>query len=129
MKIERYIREYAASILRSKAATEQTRENVKTIFASREKGIVTASEAMQMLFMTAFPLSMRLQLASVSVYYDTEHDGLITLDQLRQEWQGMTQEERDERGGGSFDDFLEACMFRNNGVLIRFSEWIEHRLK
>ena len=129
MKIERYIKEYAASILRDKAATEQTRENVRITLASRERGVVSASEAMQMLFLAAFSPSKRLQLASVSVYYDTEHDELITLDQLRQEWESMSQEERDERGGGSFDDFLEACMCRNNGVLIHFSEWIDHRLK
>lgn len=129
MKIERYIKEYAASILSDKAISEEIRQKVKITLASREKGIVTASEAMKMLFMAAFNPSDRLQLASVSVYYDTEHDELVTLDQLRQEWQDMTQEERDERGGGSFDDFLEACMFRNNGVLIHFSEWINHRLK
>lgn len=129
MKVERYIREYAASILRDKAATEQTRSNIEITLASRERGIITASEAMQMLFLTAFNPSQRLQLASVSVYYDCEHDELVTLDQLQQEWNGMTEDEREERGGGSFDDFIEACMVRNNGVLIHFSEWIEHRLK
>ena len=129
MKVERYIREYAASILRDKAATEQTRSGVALTLEFRARGNITASEAMQMLFMTAFPPAIRLHAAAYSVYYDTEHDELITLDQLRQEWEGMTQEERDERGSGSFDDFLEACMYRNNGVLIHFSEWIDHRLK
>ena len=129
MKVERYIREYAAAILRNKAVTEQTRSTVAITLTSREKGIVTASEAMQMLFLAAFEPSQRLQLASVSVYYDTERDTLITLNQLRQEWQGMTEEEQQERGGGSFDDFLENCMIRSNGTLMHFSDWIINRMK
>ena len=59
----------------------------------------------------------------------TRLNTLITLNQLRQEWQGMTEEEQQERGGGSFDDFLENCMIRSNGTLMHFSDWIINRMK
>lgn len=131
MKIERYIREYAAALKRDKAISknDEARSTIDLALKFRERGNLTASETMQILFISAFNPSKRLTLASISVYYDTENDELITLDQLRQEWKSMTQEEKEERGSGSFDDFLEACMCRNNGTLIHFSEWIAHRLK
>lgn len=129
MKVERYIREYAAAILRDKATDEQRKSTVQRALDARERGIITASEAMQILHIAAVEPCKRLMLAATSVFYDFENDELITLDQLRREWESMTQEEREERGGGTFDDFREACMYRNNGVLIPFTEWIKNRME
>lgn len=128
MKVERYIKEYASAILRNKHISEQKRNDVEAILKFRERGNITAAEAMQLLFTTATAPDARLYVAAASIYYDTEHDALITLDQLQQEWEGMTEEEREERGT-DFDAFLENCMTRNNGTLEHFANWISARMK
>lgn len=51
----------------------------------------------------------------ITHYLDTEHGYIISREELRKEFELMTDEEQQEYN--SFDDYIKACMVWNNGAL------------
>ena len=49
-------------------------------------------------------------------YLDTEHGYIISREELRKDFELMTDEEQQEYNN-SFEDYIKACMYWNNGAL------------
>ena len=49
--------------------------------------------------------------------YIDDDNNIVTEDEVKRNYEAMTESERSEYGDGSFRDYLSACMVCNNGIL------------
>lgn len=61
-------------------------------------------------------------LQAENLYIDTEHDEIITVDELKKQFDELQKEEPEEYGYKTFPEHLNNCLVRNDGTLEKLTE-------